>query len=235
MGNNIIIGFPRSGNHCVNIFLEYYFNVKCSPSWNGEECSVLINQQMPLQDNFWISAHDIYSNVKINKDDNLVYIYRDPRYVIFSYLMAYRLGAKIPDASFNKYLIDLSEDNFINWCIQRLNDHYDKYLNNNVLLIHYEKIKLNFLSELEKIVNLFGKPWDCEKARLLYNSLTKRQIIDIIGNLNNFASSYFNADMLNEVYEIKRQIFLDKWGLYINKRLVNLTHREKFFHIDYLF
>lgn len=126
--------------------------------------------------------------------------------------------------------------------IVRLNKNYEKYfIKNKVFLIHYEKLNVYFLQEFEKIIRFLNMPWNPtdanvwnpERAELIHYTLTKEAIINSHIEYNKLGdiSPYINRNMLTESYEIKRQIFINKWGDYINRALIT-TELEKFFHID---
>jgi hypothetical protein len=89
----IIIGFPRSGNNWVNIALECYFNATRILLHDGSTCKSynnLIEQKTLLRENLWISGHDIKSDLDLPYG-KVLYLYRDPRYVMFSDIMTFRL------------------------------------------------------------------------------------------------------------------------------------------------
>lgn len=201
----VIVAYARSGNHWIQALLEAYFNKK---RYNVSEVAFCDN----FDEYLFYGTHDLECKEDLS-NRRILYLYRHPINVIFSYYMA----------EIKKNHGD-SIENFIDKICFRLLNHYQKYLLSDICeyKVQYAALKFNFLEEFTKIVNFLGEEIDVNRAMEINKKMNKTYVINKIIECSSsgIGSEYINSHMLTERYELLRFFFIEKYGRYIKKRML---------------
>lgn len=194
----VFISYPRSGSNWLNCMMELYFD---RPRLRAGPITFLKNKNN-RNDYMWFHDHDETSKLKISHDQ-ILYLYRDPCYVIFSIL-----NAK------NKIINNKSVSDEINL----LKQHHEKYIATNLskTIIKYENLKSNLENEFRKILVFFNVKEDPDTERLNYanNIVTLNSIVD-----KAIDKRFFNNKMNTKQYGECREKFIETYGEKIKKSL----------------
>lgn len=192
----LFISFPRSGCTWINCVMEVYFD---RPRLREGRPTFL-----PRHRTDWMWFHDHDLNLDITHD-NVLYLYRNPVEVLYSYSMA----------DYNKVNID-----FIVQKCDLLKKHYYKYILNGGArqLIRYENFINDFVAEFHKVVDFFGTPFDENRLKKVLKITTKEQIVKLSPD-----KVYFNEKLCSNKYQNDKAEFKTKY----TDLVVSLTLDEK--------
>jgi len=182
-----VISYPRTGSHWLNNSIELYTN---RPKWRRGKSF------LPQSNTNYLYYHDHDMNLdllKRKKINKILYLYRNPLDVIFSYAKA---DEKIND------------DGWISMKTEEYKNHLDAWLQQADVIVKYEDLK----NEIgwEKISIFFNMEHDILKWKDVWNRCEKKNIIEMCNN------NYMNKSMLDGKYEIDRQTFKNKYQEHFN-------------------
>lgn len=210
----LYISYPRSGAHWTNSIMELYFNRprlrKGSPSFLNHK---------NRNDWMWIHDHDLdlkllknIRKMKNYKFGKILFIYRNPTDVIYSYLNfkikhsdEYGKEYEKEEKVFSKKIILKEISNWIEYHKEYLKSHR----NLKLTILKYE----NFLDpslrakEFKKICQHFSYPFDKERI----NNIFKKY-----GKINLDSK---NKRMPDEEYQKKKKKFVKEWKKIILERV----------------
>ncbi|MDY0313776.1 MAG: sulfotransferase domain-containing protein [Bacteroidales bacterium] len=220
----LVIGFPRSGNHWLNALMEAYFrqprfNSYLYPFHNYFHDKI---SDIPM----WEGDHDVYSDLTVKGKKTIIYLYRDPVDVIYSYYSSEMKRMKF------KYGKEIK--NFIDLYIGYLKKHYNKYFHMDIVPIKYERLKTNFISEFGKVIYEFDLEPDINRMFKVFNTLTKENMFNHIKKCHEAKSGkfennpYFGEHMFTNQYAERRNNFKFKYGLYIKDKLISTEIKHLF-------
>ena len=192
------VGFSRSGSHWIRLVLEEYMNGE-SPLSKFLECKDDVKKQIDRSDEFK-GTHDLNLDFQA---DYVLYLYRNPIDCIFSNLKYDGLDYMNDTESINKYL------NL--WVLHITKWIYDEDFTKHKVIISYENLKSDFVSEFSKVLKFLKVEIDAERiiqAKEIYTKSKIREIVHDKKVINN-----------EEDYEQQRNEFIKKYGKYIYNKL----------------
>ena len=140
--------------------------------------------------------------------DNVVYLYRNPVDCIFSNLKYD--GKKLEDRKSVDYYLNIWINHIQKWV-------YDEKFTKNKVILCYEKLQEDFVSEFSKLLNFFNIEVNQEKLIQSKEIYTKKKIKEIVEH----DSKVINIE---PNYEQERQLFWDLHSDYILSKLPD-THK----------
>lgn len=162
------ISHPRTGTHWLVNLIELYTN----------------------EDRYKIMIYE-HDDLLVNKYSDIdVYLYRDPKYVIYSNCMATK---------------NMNENNINNF-ISQYKNHLLWYLENSKIIITYKDLEEKNYDKIKEVMILFGG-WDKDKFDIAYKKVTKEYTIDYVKNNN-----YYDKFLLSKGYKEKRNEFISQYG-----------------------
>jgi hypothetical protein len=187
----LLISYPRSGSHWINSVLELYFN---KPRLRAGPCTFLPDRNK-RSDYMWFHDHDINSDLKVNHK-NILYLYRNPKDVIYSLLMAEK--GKIVKSD-------------VEHQISLIKNHWKKYLVNNGAkkIVKYEFLKsTHYSEEFDNVIRFFKMRQSLDHHRLnkALLKVTKKEV-----EKKQIDKRYFNKEMLNSPYKRGRCKFHEQY------------------------
>jgi hypothetical protein len=205
MDNSIpyYVGVSRSGSHWIRLVLEGYMGGK-SPLSNFIACKDDINILLNRLNDFK-GTHDMQLDFKA---ENVIYLYRNPIDCIFSNLKYD--GTDLLNRNAVDYYLDIWIRHIQKW-------YYDEQLTKNKVILCFEKLQEDFVSEFSKILSFLNLEIDVDKIIKAKDIYTKGKIREIVHDkkvINNESD-----------YEIQRDKFIELHGKYIYEKLPE-THRR---------
>jgi hypothetical protein len=205
MDNSIpyYVGVSRSGSHWIRLVLEGYMGGK-SPLSNFIACKDDINILLNRLNDFK-GTHDMQLDFKA---ENVIYLYRNPIDCIFSNLKYD--GTDLLNRNAVDYYLDIWIRHIQKW-------YYDEQFTKNKVILCYEKLQEDFVSEFSKILSFLNLEIDVDKIIKAKDIYTKGKIREIVHDkkvINNESD-----------YEIQRDKFIELHGKYIYEKLPE-THRR---------
>jgi hypothetical protein len=205
MDNSIpyYVGVSRSGSHWIRLVLEGYMGGK-SPLSNFIACKDDINILLNRLNDFK-GTHDMQLDFKA---ENVIYLYRNPIDCIFSNLKYD--GTDLLNRNAVDYYLDIWIRHIQKW-------YYDEKFTKNKVILCYEKLQEDFVSEFSKILSFLNLEIDADKIIKAKEIYTKGKIREIVHDkkvINNESD-----------YEIQRDKFIELHGKYIYEKLPE-THRR---------
>ena len=198
---NIILSYPRSGNHLTRFFIELLsekptFGCKCNPKdipiyQNNFNINIPFNiNDNTDKSNSYYKYHEI-PNIECS---NLIFILRNPREVLLRHC---------------NYRINLESYELYFKCI----DFYIKFKGNKILFFYEDIVtyKINFINSLYNFLNCDNKiklDWVIDNIDLLYNESsigTNRSW----GGINSNSINYYYPKLINKRIRIKFDRFLE--------------------------
>lgn len=205
MDNSIpyYVGVSRSGSHWIRLVLEGYMGGK-SPLSNFIACKDDINILLNRLNDFK-GTHDMQLDFKA---ENVIYLYRNPIDCIFSNLKYD--GTDLLNRNAVDYYLDIWIRHIQKW-------YYNEQFTKNKVILCYEKLQEDFVSEFSKILSFLNLEIDVDKIIKSKDIYTKGKIREIVHDkkvINNESD-----------YEIQRDKFIELHGKYIYEKLPE-THRR---------
>lgn len=191
------VGVSRSGSHWIRIVLEGYLGGK-SPLSNFIACKDDIKVLMNHLSDF-NGTHDLLLDFQ---SDYVIYLYRNPIDCIFSNLKYD--GTDISNRNRVDYYLDIWIKHIQKW-------YYDEQFTKKKVILCYEKLEQDFVSEFSKILFFLNLEIDEKKIINSKQNYSKSKIREIVHDkkvINNESD-----------YEIQRNKFIELHGEYIYKRL----------------
>jgi hypothetical protein len=196
------VGVSRSGSHWIRLVLEGYLGGK-SPISNFIACKDDINVLMNHLEDFK-GTHDLTLDFQ---SDYVIYLYRNPIDCIFSNLKYD--GTDLGNRNAVDYYLDIWIRHIQKW-------YYDEKFTKRKVILCYEKLQDDFVSEFSKILSFLNMDIDEDKIIKAKEIYTKGKIREIVHDkkvINNESD-----------YEIQRNKFVELHGKYIYDRLPE-SHR----------
>ena len=187
----LFVSYPRSGAHWLNCVMELYFD---RPRLREGRVTFLDSSR-----DDWMWFHDHDSDLSVSHD-NVLYLYRDPEDVIYSYLKAER-------SKFNERTVDE--------IARELRAHYTKYLGPNGVarsVIRYESCRSDLGSQFEIICDFFGESLDRARLDEVSARVTRDSIVERANEGRKREDQYMNRKMLSSKYEKDRDGFRADFG-----------------------
>lgn len=191
------VGFSRSGSHWIRLVLEEYMDGQ-SPLSSFIACkddiNILINRS-----NDFKGTHDLALDFQ---SDYVIYLYRNPIDCIFSNFKYD--GTDLQDRNAVNHYLDIWIKHIQKWC-------YDEVFTKKKVILSYEKLQEDFVSEFSKILSFLNLSIDEHKiirAKEIYTKVNIREIVHDKKVINNEFD-----------YEIQRNKFVELHGKYIYERL----------------
>jgi len=200
----VFISYPRSGSHWLNGLMELYFE---RPRLRHGPASWFPNRN----DFMWFHDHDIHSDLEL-EHNNIMYLIRDPKDVIFSLLKAEH---------------QVITDKLVYEQVSRLQKHYHKYLNMPACnVISYHRMKRKPYEEFTKITEWLDHIFVPVVFDKVLHMVSKSKIIDKAVD-----KRYFNKAMLSSDYEHERKQFKSAFGELIDNELFNKEYLHDLRHL----
>lgn len=195
----LFVSFPRSGAHWLNCVMELYFD---RPRLREGRVTFL---DASRDDWMWFHDHDAGLDIE---HDNVLYLYRDPEDVVFSYLKAER--SKFTAANVDEIA-------------GKLRDHYAKYLGEGGAarrVIRYETCRTDLVSQFEIICSFFGTTLERERLESVSSMVTRDSIVERANEGRKRDDQYMNKGMLTSRYSMDREAFRAEFGDRIAKTAI---------------
>jgi Sulfotransferase domain len=188
------VSFPRSGSHMVNLAMELYFDRPrlFTPGYNPPTHDRLTFLDPSRSDYMWVQTHDMTFKTR---STNVVYLYRDPVDVAFSWLMATGKPSMVTDPT------------VYNVC-RGMKVNYSKWMGDpggHFTYVRYEDYKADPVTGLFTVVEHFGMPWDQTAAAAAVAKVTPEAVRAMAGG--GHYKRFFSADMSSGTYAALRVDF----------------------------
>jgi hypothetical protein len=198
----LFVSFPRSGCNWMQPVMELYFNrhrmgkAPSSPTW----------MEGPVENPMWTHTHD--PNGTITTKLPAVFFWRHPTNAIYSLSqLMHQSDRKSIERFCNEY--------------KRLYDRWarpeDPAVHGGapVLVVQYENVLINPHSEMKRISEFFGQPFDKERSEMAFKTAGDKSTTNSKGGPANFK----NPRSGTETYEMERIHFYAQW----NEEILGLT------------
>ena len=217
---NIILSYPRSGNHLVRFFIELLSEI---PTYgckgNKKDIEIYKNvlpEKVPFnisdfdKNDCYIKYHDIPSqNIRSNK---LILIIRNPNEVLLNY-NKYRLNIEGKWGSYETYFKNI--------------DFYENH-EGKKLLLYYEDIitnKTNFINTLYEFLDVKN----IEKKNYVLSNIDKLYYLSSIGKNRNWDG--IKSNTTDHYYKKIPKSIKEKFDNYINDKLKKYPFLNKKYNI----